>query len=679
MNLWNRLFGKMSDAQAQRGLFNPPVQTQPPGKTSPSAPAAALRASSVPTVSAAVAAKSGPDPDETEYVRKCLEPQFHEEREERKWDSPRAKEVITLLNSGKHQECAQAAEARAAENSDLDLYYDWGGSAYIRMKDYDRARKILLSGLAKGKRKSLNCNMMGECEWKARNAKEATYWWAQAVHCRESIKDYTEENPYLYLHYVADGLGLPEVASAFVTRVDRIRSGGIRLNPQVASDLRELVRQQMTPGMRGVLTGLHDRYLKPSPPAKEDLSEAEEQLDQSLHQIESALKNRPNPAFSLVSLGLQTTKYGKKIVWSFKTGGYDAPGNMDNWAAANFLNQELRPIGVTVSRSDMVDSARGNQFFEYDFRTTRTQPAVDPREIGRFIDHADIVDVAVFLSDGKRAVSFGREDSVKAWDFKTFTESRVISNRHLRGMLGVRPDANHVLLVYQELFAKPSVVRQWDLDSGELSDVCQLNTQTIGGLRNAVFSADCRVMLVVGDKKIALWSLSGPTLMSQFEIAKGMNALALSANAESILCAERDNLIHLVNTTSGQKTATLVGHEGEVNQVRFTPSGDLALSCSDDRTVRVWDLKTGKEIRCLRGHTSRIRCLDVSDDGKYAASAGSGSGNDCTVRIWDVSSGLELTRYVGHGEGILSVRFSRNGELLMSASVDKTVRVWKVG
>lgn len=384
-----------------------------------------------------IAPQTSPDPAEAEFVRKCLEPQYREEKEDRKWDSPEAKEVNTLLNSGKYEECARAAEAKAAESSDLDLYYDWGGSACLKMNDYDRARKIFLQGIAKGKRKSLNCTMMGEVEWKARNAKEALYWWAQAVHCRESIKDYADENPYLYLHYFADGLGLSDVAAALIERVDRIRYS-IRLNATPAADLRDLVRQQMTPGMRNVLVGLRERYLKPSPPPT-DLSGAEAGLERALHQIESDLKNRPNPAFSMVSLGLQATKYGKKIVWHFKTGGYDAPGTMDGWAAANFLNQELRPAGVTVSRSDMVDSARGNQFFEYDFRTTRTQPAVDPREIGRFVDHTDGVALAVFVSDGKRAVSFGGEDSVRAWDLKTFAESRVIvkNSRTRLAALGV--------------------------------------------------------------------------------------------------------------------------------------------------------------------------------------------------------------------------------------------------
>jgi len=625
------------------------------------------------------APRTGSDPTETEFVRKCLEPQYREEKEDRMWDSPGAKEINALLNSNKYEECARAAEAKAAENSDLDLYYDWGGSACLQMNDYDRARRIFLQGLAKGKRKSLNCSMMGQVEWKARNAKEAVYWWAQAVHCRESIKDYADESPYLYLYYVAEALGLPDVAAALIERVDRIRYS-IRLNAAPAADLRDLFRQQATPAMRDVLAGLRGRYLKPSPPPT-DLSKAEAGLDRALRQIENELKNRPNPAFSMVSLGLEATKYGKKIQWRFKTGGYDAPGTMDGWAAANFLNERLKPTGVTVSRSDMVDSARGNQFFEYDFRSARTQPAEDAREVGRFIEHADSAVVADFISDGKRAVSFGGEESVKVWDLKTLSELGVISHRHLKGVLGVRPGANQVLLVYQELFAKPSVVRQWDLDSGTLSDVCQLNTQTIGGLRNAVFSADCRLMMVVGDKKVALWNLSGPTLVSQFDITKHINALALSANEQSVLCAESDNSIHLMNAASGETTVTLVGHEGEINEVRFTPSGDLALSCSKDYTVRVWDLHSGKEVRCLRGHASGIRCLDVSADGKYAASGGSGypgDEKDRTIRIWEISTGSEVARYVGHTKVIRSVRFNLIGDLLVSASADKTVRLWSL-
>jgi tetratricopeptide (TPR) repeat protein len=307
---------------------------------------------------------------EAEFVRKCLEPQYREEREDRKWDSPGVKEVNTLLNSGKYEECARVAEAKAAESSDLDLYYDWGGSACLKMNDYDRARKIVLQGIAKGKRKNLNCNMMGEVEWKAGNAKEALYWWAQAVHCLESIKDHAEESPYLYLHYIADGVGLSSVAASLIDRVDQIRYS-VRLNATSAANLSNLVRQQATPGMRCVLTILHERYLTPTPPTKEDLPEPEEKLYRALRKIESQLKDRPNPAFSMVSLSLEATPLGKKIVWCYRT-RYEEPCAMDAVAAASFLNQELKPIGVSVSSAGYMGGrgGRGNQLFDYDLRTT---------------------------------------------------------------------------------------------------------------------------------------------------------------------------------------------------------------------------------------------------------------------------------------------------------------------
>jgi len=70
---------------------------------------------------------------------------------------------------------------------------------------------------------------------------------------------------------------------------------------------------------------------------------------------------------------------------------------------------------------------------------------------------------------------------------------------------------------------------------------------------------------VWGFKTIGLWSLSGPKLISHFEVITPVGGhyckTALSADAQSILCAEGDNVIHLINATSGQRTIKLVGHE----------------------------------------------------------------------------------------------------------------------
>ncbi len=208
-------------------------------------------------------APPGLDSAEEDYVRKCLEPHFREEIEEREfWRDSEAQRVLDPLNAGRNEDAAREAETLAPRYSDLDACYQWGGMASLRLGAYDRARTLLRQGLDKCKRKSSICTVLGEVEWKARNTEDAVYWWAQAIHCQESIKNCSNESPYLYFYYVAEGLELSDVAAAFISRVDRIRHGQVRLNPSTAADLRNLARSQRTPGVASVLSKMRNRYLR---------------------------------------------------------------------------------------------------------------------------------------------------------------------------------------------------------------------------------------------------------------------------------------------------------------------------------------------------------------------------------------------------------------------------------
>lgn len=200
-----------------------------------------------------------PDPsNEQEYVRRCLESEFTEEQETRTFRSdPAFASVLTPLNSKQYTQAISAAQALLPRFNDLDLIYSWLGSAYRQTQRFAESRAVLMEGLAKAKRKSLLLTRLGEIEWESGDINGAVYWRSQALHCRANQIEY---NPYLFLSYVAKGLGLADFERSLLARVDSLRSGQIRLDPMTARRLTALVQNKRTEAMRKVLQGLQSKY-----------------------------------------------------------------------------------------------------------------------------------------------------------------------------------------------------------------------------------------------------------------------------------------------------------------------------------------------------------------------------------------------------------------------------------
>src|SRR5262249_28345167 len=103
------------------------------------------------------------------------------------------------------------------------------------------------------------------------------------------------------------------------------------------------------------------------------------------------------------------------------------------------------------------------------------------------------------------------------------------------------------------------------------------------------------------------------------------------------------------------------------------------LSASYDRSVRLWDVASGKQLRQFDGHTREVYAVAFSADGTRAASGG----NDRTVRIWDVPTARELRKLEGHANAVVNVAFSADGKEVISGSsqyqsVDRVIRVWDI-
>ena len=151
------------------------------------------------------------------------------------------------------------------------------------------------------------------------------------------------------------------------------------------------------------------------------------------------------------------------------------------------------------------------------------------------------------------------------------------------------------------------------------------------------------------------------------------------------------------------------GHRNEVRSVAYSADGKQIASCSNDQTVRVWDVLTGSR-RTFNSYSNQIHSVTFSPDGsrivsemglfnlstgrftlhpfsdrgvspfafsadgRYLASA-SGS-VDASCQIWDTKRHQTILQLMGHTEDVISVAFFPDGKQIMTASEDGTIRIW---
>ncbi|KAJ5281217.1 hypothetical protein N7478_006589 [Penicillium angulare] len=130
-----------------------------------------------------------------------------------------------------------------------------------------------------------------------------------------------------------------------------------------------------------------------------------------------------------------------------------------------------------------------------------------------------------------------------------------------------------------------------------------------------------------------------------------------------------DNAKIHVYDTNGDNQKTLQGHVMGV--WAMVPWDDILVSGGCDREVRVWNMATGAGIHLLRGHTSTVRCLKMSD--RNTAISGS---RDTTLRIWDLKTGTCSNVLVGHQASVRCLAI--HGDIVVSGSYDTTARIWSI-
>ncbi|HEY7308498.1 MAG TPA: sigma-70 family RNA polymerase sigma factor [Gemmataceae bacterium] len=256
------------------------------------------------------------------------------------------------------------------------------------------------------------------------------------------------------------------------------------------------------------------------------------------------------------------------------------------------------------------------------------------------------------------------------------------------------------------------------------------------GIFQLAVSPDGRTLAAAAGKSVALWDSQTGRLTGRVAFTHDMHCVAFTPDGKSVAVGTRDCIVRLVDPASGKELRRFAGHRAllfqeafrnSIHGVAFSADGQRLVTWGSDETARLWDVRSGKELRTLDVKGWRTEqggryylYFDVATNGKLVASSTQGSPKTLLVRdaktgkvvhqlvhpadvgqavfspdgktlavprgtwgqpgwiaLWDLSSGKELGTLTGHKNTVSALAFSPDGKKLASCSSrDATIRLW---
>lgn len=309
------------------------------------------------------------------------------------------------------------------------------------------------------------------------------------------------------------------------------------------------------------------------------------------------------------------------------------------------------------------------------------------KEIGQLIGHQKACSSLAFSPDGKTLASGSSDKSIRIWEVATCKEVRQLGHETGVIRLAWSPDGGTLASACES-----GLIYLWEAANGRQRRSLSGHQHWIGQL---AWSHDGSVLASGGsDGTLRLWDPQtgkehriigldngGPRQLEKGVIKGNPNAvgslgwihgLVFSLDDKAMFTASQDyKSVFVWDVATGKQLRRLTGAQ-RIFSLCLSPDGKTLAAGGAGGMIDLWDLTTNRPVHQFGGHHGRAFTAVFSPDGKVVASGG----DDQVIRRWEVGTWRERGQLAGHEGCIHRLAFSGDGKMLASCGFDQTVRVW---